>query len=96
MTPFVIFVAAVVAAFVAGVVFSQKIKDWTAGVPASLCGDLNLLQAHVVAQVSAAQKRVVADIHAAVLPATPTLSAAKTLLSVVPPATFGTETPKPV
>lgn len=93
MSPFVIVIASVLASFVAGVVFSQKIKDWVGGVPSSLRSDLNLLQTHVVAQVAAAQKAVVADIHAAVVPATPVLTASKPTLVVQASPTVSGPTP---
>ena len=56
-----------VAAFVAGVVFSTKVKDFLKGVPGDVRTGLNGVEANVVANIKAAQARVIADlpIHAA-------------------------------
>lgn len=72
MPGFVFYIAVVFASFVVGVLFSQKVKDWFSGVPATLRADLNAIEANVKAQVQGAQKQVVAQVSAAVVPPTPT------------------------
>lgn len=64
---------AILAAFIAGVILSTKVKDWLQGVPGSLRTELNALELHVKAQVKGAQSAVVADIKSKVVPATPVL-----------------------
>ena len=71
MQPVLIVFVAVVAAFIFGVVFSQKIKDAFSGVPASLRADLVALEAAVKARVAGAQKAVVTDVKVAVMPVVP-------------------------
>lgn len=73
MPEFVLPAVAVLAAFVAGVVLSTKVKDWLQGVPSELRSHLIDLEASIKAQVKAASARVVADVKAKVLPATPVL-----------------------
>jgi hypothetical protein len=55
-------VLAVVATFVATLVFSTKIKDFFAGVPADLRSDLTSIETSVKADVSSYQKTLVAKI----------------------------------
>lgn len=62
------------AAFIAGVILSTKVKDWLQGVPGSLRTELNALELHVKAQVKGAQSAVVADIKSKVVLATPVLA----------------------
>ena len=84
---FNIVVAAVVVAFVAGVVLSQKVKDWIAGVPASLRSELNTLETSVKAQVKTAQAAVVADVKSKVVIPVPVLATAKPATVAVTGAT---------
>jgi hypothetical protein len=84
MQSVLVFVAAGLAIFVAGVVLSQKIKDWTNGVPSALRAELNTLEASVKAQVSSAQKAVVADLKSKVVVPTPTLVTAAVSAMVNP------------
>ena len=76
MPEFVIYVASGVAIFAAGVVLSTKIKDWVAGVPASLRAELNALETSVKGQVASAQKAVVADVKSKVVIPVPVLATA--------------------
>ena len=90
MQPVLIVAVAVVAAFIFGVVFSQKIKDALAGVPASLRTELNTLEASVKGQVKAAQATVVADVKSKVVILAPVLqtSATPVTVAVAPAPTF--------
>jgi hypothetical protein len=56
------------AAFGAGVYFSQRVKDWLAGVPSDLRAALKGVEADVQAKVKAAQADVVGKVIAAVSP----------------------------
>jgi hypothetical protein len=76
MPEFVIYAAAGLAIFVAGVVLSTKIKDWFAGVPTSLRAELNTLETSVKGQVKTAQAAVVADVKSKVVIPVPVLATA--------------------
>jgi hypothetical protein len=73
MYQFALPLAAVVVAFVAGVVLSQKVKDWFAGVPAHVRTDLSAVEATLLGRIKAAQSNVLADLKAKVTPANPVL-----------------------
>jgi nitrogen fixation/metabolism regulation signal transduction histidine kinase len=48
MFDFVAIAGVVVVAFLAGVVFSQKVKDWFAGVPAAVRAEVTALEAKLM------------------------------------------------
>lgn len=85
MPEFALPAAVAFAAFVVGVLFSTKIKDWLQGVPSELRSHLNDLETSIKAQVKAASAAVVADVKAKVLPATPVLQTS-VVASVAAPA----------
>jgi len=84
---FNIVVAAIVVAFIVGVLVSTKVKDWVAGVPASLRSELNTLETSVKAQVKTAQAAVVADVKSKVVIPVPVLATAKSATVAVTGAT---------
>lgn len=70
------------AAFIAGVVFSQKVKDWFKGIPSDLRTTLSGVESNALSAVKAAQNKVLDDISTALssskpaAPATPAAPAA--------------------
>lgn len=82
MTDFYVLFAAVVGTFVATLGFSQRIKDWFAGVPAHLRSDLSAIEASVVGKVKSAQAHVVADAKAQVAIPTPALQTSPPVVTV--------------
>lgn len=52
------------AALIAGVVFSQKIKDWIAGVPGDVRAALKGVEADTVAKIAAARASVLVQLPA--------------------------------
>ena len=72
------------AAFGAGVVFSQKVKDYIAGVPADLRKGLTDLEAAAIARAKQAQADVINRLHPGNLSAEPLQNPAPSLPS--PPA----------
>lgn len=73
-----ILAAAVVAAFVAGVLLSQKVKDWFSGVPSHVRADLSALESTALGRIKAAQSSVLADLKIKVAPAVPVLQTSVT------------------
>ena len=61
-TDFELFLIVGVAAFVAGVLFSTKIKDWFQGIPSDLRAAFNQVETSTVAEVKVAQTAVVAKL----------------------------------
>lgn len=55
-------VVVVIAAFVAGVVFSQRIKDWAHGVPKELRKGLNEIETKLTQHVKSATTHIVTDV----------------------------------
>lgn len=73
MPEFALLAAAAVVLFVAGVVLSQKVKDWLQGVPAHVRTELRAIEVSALGQIKSAQAHVVADLKAKVTVATPVL-----------------------
>lgn len=66
-------------AFVAGVILSQKVKDWLAGVPADLRTGLKGVEKRVIQEAQAARMRIIAELPlpaAKVAPVDPVLQPA--------------------
>lgn len=72
------------AIFVAGILLSQKVKDWFAGVPAHVRADLSAVEVSLLGRVKAAQSAVLADLKAKVTPATPVLQTTVTAAVAAP------------
>lgn len=74
-----IFVACTIA-FVAGVILSQKVKDWLAGVPTDLRTGLKGVEKRVIQEAQAARMRIIAElplpVAAKVAPVDPVLQPA--------------------
>lgn len=50
------------AAFIAGVVFSQKVKDWFKGIPSELRSALKNVETDTLSKIKAAQATVLAEL----------------------------------
>lgn len=64
--------------FGSGVMLSQRIKDWLAGVPVSVRADLSSVEASLLAKLKTVQASIVADFKAKVTPPTPVLQTSVT------------------
>lgn len=84
-----IYAGVLVVVFGAGVALSQKVKDAIAGVPASLRAELTTLETSIKAQVSSAQKAVVADVKSKVVIQTPVLQTSSAPLAPATVAVTG-------
>jgi hypothetical protein len=78
------------ASLVAGVIFSQKIKDWVSGIPGDVRSALKGVEADTVAKIAAARASVLVQLPAPA-PAKAPLPAAVTL--TIKPAAAPAEAP---
>jgi hypothetical protein len=86
MQEILVFIGVGAVCFILGVVLSQKGKDGRAGVPASLRAEFTTLETSIKAQVSSAQKAVVADVKSKVVIQTPVLQTSPMSVMVAAPS----------
>lgn len=72
--------------FVTGVVLSQRVKDWFAGVPAHVRADLSAVEASVLGRIKAAQSAVLAELKGKIVLPTPVLQTSVTAAVTGPAA----------
>ncbi len=58
------YVIIAIVSLLVGVVFSQKIKDWIAGVPSNVRTELRKIEAEAIQRVQAAQAQAIASVIA--------------------------------
>ena len=93
MQLFLVFGVAYVAVFVAGVILSQKIKDYFNGIPAHVRADLSAMETTLLGRIRSAQSTAVAGIKAQVGVPTPVLQTTITAAVSASPPIVGPSQP---